>query len=250
MCSSLHSVIDGHHMTLKISKNITNCTKELKSLIHKYNELSKSCLPAEQSQTPAQISWNMVGDVTSSLWATPTMSGPVDIPADVRQQATKLYYTRQRAQEEIQLLEGEMKRIVNTYHRRIEKLLQSLPLTPADEQSVVQLGTGACILHRIYELHHKVCHLYELFRPHITDLPVLSQSTLLRLTEDEQTRDTATPLVIGSDEAQEVEVSQDVQEEIEYWDSVANLDIEEAKTLQHSSDDIDSCMDSDSDSGW
>lgn len=222
---------EGHTMTHKISANITNTTKRLKKTILEYNKNASMCC-LDNEAVPKEVTWVMVSDISSYLWVSPSSSGHIAVPADVRRDAINKFFLQQRAQEEIELIKLEMKRFICSLHKRIRTLTTSLPT--ADDQTIHEMGKGGMINSRIRELCNKTVALRKLFSPYYMDDQELPNA--------DHTFDPCMYSPEDLDEERKIEV--------EYWHSMAEEHIEQMQELEASeqdsfSDSTDSGSDSD-----
>ena len=91
-----HPTADGQYLASRLSKSITQESSKLKQLIQKYNSF-----PGDK-----RIEWSDVTDLTSDLWLQET---DTPVPKDVRLNAIKHHYLTLRADEEVHLLQADMK---------------------------------------------------------------------------------------------------------------------------------------------
>lgn len=188
-----------------------------------------------------------MGDGQSPLWSTRSSTGHVDIPASIRREAVNKYNLRERAYEEVQLLQLEMECTLRSIHNRIIKLNNSLPESVnLSEQTLYRRGKTALINARIHELCTRVYNLRKVFAPYHTDQVLLPSHVSAADYESE---------ALDSAEDEDENLAIERQKEIEYWDSVADEYIE--YTRQHQTDrskdtatfeDFSSCTSDESDS--
>jgi hypothetical protein len=92
----MHPAADGQYLASRLSKGITQESLKLKQLITKYNSF-----PGDQ-----KIEWSDITDLTSVLWLQET---DAPVPKDVRLNAIKHHHLTLRADEEVCLLQAEMR---------------------------------------------------------------------------------------------------------------------------------------------
>ncbi len=201
-------------MTRKLSKNIGNIAKTLKTQIQDYNATVAN-LDSPPSTLPSSIHWDMIGDVASPLWETRTTLS-VAVPVNIRRDAMQKYYLRQRC--EVNLLRTEMVQIITHLHQRMIKLLEALP--PESEPTRFQLGQGGFIHQRLCELGSVRAHYSMLFSEYVT-VPALPDVLVLVVTLHSQYKPEVSP-----PEQNYMPMSTDLEEdmhccstldEAEYW---------------------------------
>ena len=92
----VHVPTDGQYLASRLSKSITQESSKLKQLIQKYNSFPGG----------DRIQWSDVTDLASFLWL---RESDTLVPKDVRLNAVKHHHLTIRADEEVHLLQGEMK---------------------------------------------------------------------------------------------------------------------------------------------
>lgn len=151
------SVSDGQYLASRLSKSINQESAKLKQLILQFN-----ALPANSAST-VKLSWKDVTDL--SFVHSPDLD--VGIPRKIKLSAIKHHHMILRADEEVQLLQTEMKAVVSFFQDDWQKLssaVEQLKLLPGSKHN-----NGA--LH-LLQLQRLVCECF------LTDL----MSTLFQFT--------------------------------------------------------------------
>ena len=99
------SVSDGQYLALRLSKIINQESAKLKELIQQFNSLPGSTV---------KLCWNDVTDLSSFVHS-PELDPDIGIPRKIRLSAIKHHHIILRTDEEVQLLQTEMKAVVSFF---------------------------------------------------------------------------------------------------------------------------------------
>ena len=133
----MHCVADGQYLASRLSKGITQESSKLKQLIKKYNSF-----PSDK-----KIEWSDITDLTSILWLQET---DTPVPKDVRLNAIRHHHLTLRADEEVCLLQAEMRAtlaFIKNDWQQLMTVVEQLKLQPGTKyrNGALQLLNMACL---------------------------------------------------------------------------------------------------------
>lgn len=115
---------DGHALSKKLAKQVKNCDKKLKGMLAKYSS-SRDTLSADNKR---QVKELQISDLTLEVEGLFPVENPHDVDAQIpyyiRRQAIDMLHLLRRSNEEIKLVEDEMKRVFG-YYQNQESLVSS-----------------------------------------------------------------------------------------------------------------------------
>ena len=123
---------DGQKIAIRLSRRITVTTKQLKKLLDEYNS---------KSSTTNRMTW----EEATTL---PINTNSSTVPDNIKQSVVRCYHEKQRASEEVERLQSEMKNCADHYITERNHLLQARKCLQATElQDTYTLGSICLLLH-------------------------------------------------------------------------------------------------------
>ena len=121
---------DGQSIAIRLAKRISSSTDSLKRALIKFNSMAPDMLEGTAYHLPEKHNWELVSNVERliSLEVNSIIS-QTTVPTELSAKIVRIYDMKRRAEEEVEMLQEEMSRVVDFYtseHSLLEQHIDSL----------------------------------------------------------------------------------------------------------------------------
>lgn len=167
--SFLFCHLEGHDLSKRLSKQISQATKSLRTALDKFNNLECSLGWA----FPRSLEFEQVKNPEAEVWLRSEFVGSTSpVPITVRRRAIDLYHLVDRAKEEATLIQEEMGNVIEHFNGHHAAFSASLADATASPLSMEERGKHVFIRMKLLSIEGQLLELKQLFQGHIGEIPL------------------------------------------------------------------------------
>ena len=161
--------LDGHDLSKRLSKQICQATKSMRTALDKFNNLECSLA----CPFPRSLEFDQVKNPEADVWLRSEFVGSDSpVPITVRRRAIDLYHLLDRAKEEVTLLQEEMRNVVDHFSGQHATFSNSLKDATISPLSLEEKGKNIFLKMKLLSLEGQLLEVKRLFEGHIGEVPL------------------------------------------------------------------------------